>query len=389
MTAKTLNKLPVPGATLHYEVTGSGPMLLLIPDGDSDSAAFDTITGKLAAQYTVTTYDPRGNARSHTTPPTSHHPTSPRYTADPPSTQPNDEPASVPPATRHTGEPAPALPATGYAGAPPSTRPDGEPAPALPATGYASAPPSIRPDGEPAPVPPTTRYTGNPPSAPPNDEPASFPPATRYAGDPVAVSTLDALALIDLISPTAPAFVFGTGAGAITGLDLITHHPDRVRLLVAHEPPCIDLLPDAADARAFFEDVHDTYRREGVAMAQLLYAGGTGLDEDDLPAPEDLRPEYREFLDRTTANAETYFAGKLLAFINYHPDLTALATHATKIVPAAGRQAANHLPARPIAILATHLGWPVVTFPGAHPGYASHPTPFATLLAQVLEAELT
>lgn len=49
MTAKTLNKLPVPGATLHYEVTGSGPMLLLIPDGDSDSGAFDTITGQLAA----------------------------------------------------------------------------------------------------------------------------------------------------------------------------------------------------------------------------------------------------------------------------------------------------------------------------------------------------
>lgn len=291
MTAKTLNKLPVPGATLHYEVTGSGPMLLLIPDGDSDSGAFDTITGQLAATYTVVTYDPRGNSRSH-----------------------YDNPMA-------------------------------------------------------------SRYDGD--------------PAGDSAGDPVAVSTRDALALIDLISPTAPAFVFGTGTGAITGLDLITHHPDRVRMLVAHEPPCIELLPDAADARAFFEDVHDTYRREGVQMAQLLYAGGTGLDEDDLPAPEDLRPEYRELLDRTIANAETYFADKLLPFTNYHPDLTALTTHATKIVPAAGRQAANHLPARPITILATYLGWPVVTFPGAHSGYASHPTPFATLLAQVLEAELT
>ncbi|MEV6416554.1 alpha/beta hydrolase [Kribbella sp. NPDC051718] len=279
MTARTLNRLPVPGATLHYEVTGTGPLLLLIADGDSDAGAFDSIVGPLAATHTVVAYDPRGNSRSP-------------YAAEP-------------------------------------------------------------------------------------------------TGDVVATSTADALALIDLLSPTAPAFVFGTGTGAITGLDLITHHPDRVRMLVAHEPPCVELLPDATDARAFFEDVHETYLREGAPMAQLLYAGGTGLDEDDLPAPEDLRPEYRDLLNRTQTNLKTYFAHKLIPFTTYHPDLPALLPHTNKIVPAAGRQAAAHLPARPISILSTHLGWPVVTFPGPHTGYASHPTPFATLLTQVLEAELT
>ncbi|MFI5712419.1 hypothetical protein [Kribbella sp. NPDC051620] len=124
-------------------------------------------------------------------------------------------------------------------------------------------------------------------------------------------------------------------------------------------------------------------------MAQLLYAGGTGLDEDDLPAPEDLRPEYRALLDRTQTNTETYFAQKLLPFTTYRPNLPALLHHTNKIVRAAGHQAAAHLPARPIAVLSTHLGWPVVSFPGPHTGYASHPTPFATLLTQVLEAELT
>ncbi|GAA3565961.1 alpha/beta hydrolase [Kribbella ginsengisoli] len=279
MTARTLNRLPVPGATLHYEVTGTGPLLLLIADGDSDAGAFDSMIDLLAATHTVVAYDPRGNSRS-------------QYTAEP-------------------------------------------------------------------------------------------------TGDAVATSTADALALIDLLSPNAPAFVFGTGTGAITGLDLITRHPDRVRMLVAHEPPCIELLPDATDARAFFEDVHDTYLREGAPMAQLLYAGGTGLDEDDLPAPEDLRPEFRDLLDRTQKNIETYFAHNLIPFTTYRPNLQALLQHTDKIVPAAGRQASAHLPARPVAVLSTHLGWPVVTFPGPHTGYASHPTPFATLLTQVLEAELT
>ena len=34
------------------------------------------------------------------------------------------------------------------------------------------------------------------------------------------------------------------------------------------------------------------------------------------------------------------------------------------------------------------LGWPVVNLPRRPRGYASHPAPFATLLARVLEAEL-
>lgn len=302
MTARTLNLLPVPGATLHYEVTGSGPVLLLIADGDSDAGAFDSMIDLLAINYTVVAYDPRGNSRS-------------QYAAEP---TPSDSASAAAAVSNAVSD-----------------------------------------------------------------------PAAASAADVVAAGTADALALIDLLSPDAPAFVFGTGTGAITGLDLITHHPDRVRMLVAHEPPCIELLPDATDARAFFEDVHETYLREGAPMAQLLYAGGTGLDEDDLPAPEDLRPEYRDLLARTQTNAETYFAHKLLPYTTYRPNLPALLPHTNKIVPAAGRLAAAHLPARPVAVLSTHLGWPVVTFPGPHTGYASHPTPFATLLSQVLEAELT
>ncbi|MGY4771967.1 alpha/beta fold hydrolase [Kribbella sp. CWNU-51] len=53
MGAKTVNKLAVPGATLHYEVTGSGPMLLLIAGGGTDAAVYDGIVGQLAAEYTV------------------------------------------------------------------------------------------------------------------------------------------------------------------------------------------------------------------------------------------------------------------------------------------------------------------------------------------------
>ncbi|MFF5207180.1 alpha/beta fold hydrolase [Streptosporangium sp. NPDC000396] len=62
-TTKT-DTLKVPGATLHYEVSGSGPVLLLIPGAPADAGAFGGLTGVLSQKYTVVTYDTRGTSRS-------------------------------------------------------------------------------------------------------------------------------------------------------------------------------------------------------------------------------------------------------------------------------------------------------------------------------------
>ena len=56
--------LKVPGATLHYEVRGTGPLLLLIPGGPADSSVFAPIRSVLSERYKVVTYDPRGLSRS-------------------------------------------------------------------------------------------------------------------------------------------------------------------------------------------------------------------------------------------------------------------------------------------------------------------------------------
>ncbi|MFI0447973.1 alpha/beta fold hydrolase [Actinomadura sp. 6N118] len=58
------NSLRVPGATLHYEVQGSGPVLVLIPAAFMGASAFEAVVPRLSEEYTVVTYDPRGLARS-------------------------------------------------------------------------------------------------------------------------------------------------------------------------------------------------------------------------------------------------------------------------------------------------------------------------------------
>jgi len=52
--------LDVPGARLSYDVTGSGPLLLLIPGGAMPSDAFAGLQAALADRFTVVRYDARG-----------------------------------------------------------------------------------------------------------------------------------------------------------------------------------------------------------------------------------------------------------------------------------------------------------------------------------------
>jgi pimeloyl-ACP methyl ester carboxylesterase len=56
--------LSVPGASLYYEVSGAGPVLLMIPGGPRDADAFVDQARLLSDRYTVVRYDPRGLSRS-------------------------------------------------------------------------------------------------------------------------------------------------------------------------------------------------------------------------------------------------------------------------------------------------------------------------------------
>ena len=52
------------GADLYHEVRGSGPPVLLIMGFTGDGGHFETLADLLADEFTVITYDRRGNGRS-------------------------------------------------------------------------------------------------------------------------------------------------------------------------------------------------------------------------------------------------------------------------------------------------------------------------------------
>ncbi|MFG2975613.1 alpha/beta fold hydrolase [Streptomyces sp. NPDC048331] len=56
--------LAVPGATLHYQVAGRGPVLLLSQSGEGDADRTVDLVPLLTDRFTVVTYDRRGLSRS-------------------------------------------------------------------------------------------------------------------------------------------------------------------------------------------------------------------------------------------------------------------------------------------------------------------------------------
>lgn len=55
----------VNGAELYHEIRGEGPPLLMIMGATGDGGHFDAVARMLADEFTVITYDRRGNGRSH------------------------------------------------------------------------------------------------------------------------------------------------------------------------------------------------------------------------------------------------------------------------------------------------------------------------------------
>ena len=191
----------------------------------------------------------------------------------------------------------------------------------------------------------------------------------------------DASQLLEAVTDE-PALVFGASLGAMLGLDLVSHHAEQVRLLVAHEPPVTELLP-AADREAFVrgqEEAEDLHRREGTGAAMRRFIALTGLDYKDRERDRTLAPPN----PRRAADLEFFFTHDAPAARRYRLDLPALHAQAERVVPAAGASGRDGPSYRCAQALAEELARPLQEFPGGHAGYVLRPRGFAARLAEVL-----
>ncbi len=280
MSKTESNTIKVPGASIYYEVQGSGPVLVMIPGGPADAGVFAGLARSLADRYTAVAYDPRGNSRST------------------------------------------------FDGTPEEQQLD-------------------------------------------------------VHGD-------DAARLIEALGGEA-AYVLGSSGGAQIGLNLAARHPELVRTLVAHEPPCLTLLPDASEVLAGTQEVYATYRREGVGpgmrkFMELAAVGGAPQQRHGPPQVEPS-PEAGEAFARIGGNLDYFLAHGVMPISFYVPDVEALRAVPAKIVVGVGEHSTGQLAYRSAIALAEKLGTEPVTFPGDHGGYGTHPDAFGETLHRIFRGQ--
>ncbi|HUH62546.1 MAG TPA: alpha/beta hydrolase [Terracidiphilus sp.] len=185
-----------------------------------------------------------------------------------------------------------------------------------------------------------------------------------------------------------PAFVLGSSGGAQIGLNLAARHPEQVRVLVAHEPPCMQLLPNAEENRAFTDEIYATYRQSGASAAMQKFLEGTGLGagrkpDNASPPP----PELRESFARMQGNLDYFFAHGFRPISRYIPAVPTLKSGKPRVAIAVGETSSGQIAHRSALVLAEQLGTAAAVFPGGHGGYNDLPVEFAGKLMAVLGGE--
>jgi pimeloyl-ACP methyl ester carboxylesterase len=177
------------------------------------------------------------------------------------------------------------------------------------------------------------------------------------------------------------AFVLGSSGGAQIGLNLAARYPQHVKTLIAHEPPCVRLLP--GEGTKFIDDVYATYLAQGTGAAMQKFMAGAGLDGPRMERAAPPSPEAMASFARIQGNLEFFIAHGLKPISRYAPDIEALLSIPTKVVVGAGEASAGTLPYRTAVMLAKCLDAVPEIFPGGHGGYNDDPAGFAEKLHQV------
>lgn len=186
------------------------------------------------------------------------------------------------------------------------------------------------------------------------------------------------LVLDTVLADGDTAYALGTSAGAVVALDLLARHSERLRHVVAHEPPCVGVLPDGDRQRAMFQEVVDTYRTAGLRAAAARMTAG--LTEQPASTPFAGQPLTRE--EELSNPMALSLAHVLLPFTSYDPDLTALASGPLTL--AAGTDSRCQLLYRTAEFVAKQTGAAFAEFPGGHLGAVQHPDAFAEHLTTAL-----
>jgi len=204
----------------------------------------------------------------------------------------------------------------------------------------------------------------------------------------------DVHALIEALG-AGPVELFASSGGAVTALALVAAYPDDVVTLIAHEPPLIRVLPDAAEAQRAQAAVRDVYESKGRSAGMASFIAMTSWPGEFTdayfaqPAPDPAA--FGMPADDDGSRDDPLLSDRSWAITSYSPDLESLAAAPTRVVIAVGEESDGVFTGRTSAAIAESLGQRPTVFPSHHggflgpeSGYPGKPEAFAHRLREVL-----
>ncbi|KAA9156664.1 alpha/beta hydrolase [Amycolatopsis acidicola] len=189
----------------------------------------------------------------------------------------------------------------------------------------------------------------------------------------------DVHALIEALG-AGPVDLFASSGGAVTALALVAAYPDDVRTLVAHEPPLITVLPDAAAAERAAAGFREAYQAQGANAGMAAFIAMTswpGEFTDEYfarPAPDPA--QFGMPTEDDGSRDDPLLSDRALAVTAYRPDVAALTKAGTRVVIGVGEETGTTFTGRTSAAIAELLGQEPAVFPGGHGGFAAAEGPY-------------
>lgn len=190
----------------------------------------------------------------------------------------------------------------------------------------------------------------------------------------------DLARLIEHVGGGPAALAIGSSGGAVSVLALAEDHPDRVDVVIAHEPPLLEILPDRDELMAATEEMLATFEtgdrvatfRQFVAIANLQLPDQVV----EMMVNADATPQ--ELADEAFQYRNMY-----RGTIGFQPDIARLRTVSTRVLVGLGEDSGGELCDRACRVLADRLGTTPTMFPGGHVGFAMDPAAFEARLRKI------
>ncbi|MFG2077959.1 alpha/beta fold hydrolase [Nonomuraea maritima] len=194
-----------------------------------------------------------------------------------------------------------------------------------------------------------------------------------------------------------PVDVFASSGGAVNALALVARRPELVRVLVAHEPPLAQALPDRDNVLAAIADIGETYQAKGWGAGMAKFIASTSVrgefpaDPADLPVPSPA--EFGLPTDDDGSRDDVLLAQNLITCTHYQPHYEALRAASTRIFIGVGVESEGQIAYRAGTAVAERLGVEPAVFPSHHGGFMEgdfgmkgEPDAFAATLRSLLDS---